>query len=218
LDSWPGFKVIATASSKEEALELCRRMDSDLVLLSLPMEGDIADLNTIAELVRAAKGARILVLAGQSDTQLPIQMVLEGARGVVHKNKGPDELGKAILKVYVDKEIWLDRASLTTLIMQAAFGRRGIPTEKEISQLSVLTDRESEVVALVVKGCTNRKVGERLFISETTVRHHLTRIFNKLHVSGRYELLSYLHQNQEYAAKIGRSVEPARVLATARRG
>jgi DNA-binding NarL/FixJ family response regulator len=61
---------------------------------------------------------------------------------------------------------------------------------------ALLTRREREIAGLVNKGLKNKEVGQRLFISETTVRHHLTTIFNKLEVRSRFELIDHLHRHK----------------------
>jgi len=193
LQSWEGFEVIGEAGTKDEALELIRHMDPDVILLSLP-GGDDADLEIVQDLARASGRARLLVLMGQCAPAARIRVVRMGARGVVEKKKSANELRKALHKICEGDEIWLDRASMTRLIKQ---GSDSVKDEHgpEASRFALLTDREQEVVAFVVKGFKNREVGERLFISETTVRHHLTTIFAKLSVSSRFELIAYLHRH-----------------------
>jgi len=66
-----------------------------------------------------------------------------------------------------------------------------VPIDPEISKIESLTDREREVIALIGEGLKNKQVGERLFISETTVTHHLSSVFSKLEVSDRLELIIY---------------------------
>src|SRR5262249_45984324 len=87
---------------------------------------------------------------------------------------------------------WLDRAALASLITQ---GKPAIllDVNRRGELFSRLTDREREIVMLVTQGLKNKDVGNRLFISETTVRHHLTTIFNKLNISSRFELIAYVH-------------------------
>ncbi len=193
LESWSGFEVIGEASTKDETLELIHHLDPDVILLSLP-GGDDADLEIVQDLARAAGRARLLALMGQCEPPVRIRVVRMGARGVVQKKKSPNELRRAIQKICEGEEIWLDRTSLASLIMQVGESLVDEHTREE-SRFALLTDREREVVAFVVKGFKNKDVGERLFISETTVRHHLTTIFNKLSVSSRFELIAYLHRH-----------------------
>jgi DNA-binding NarL/FixJ family response regulator len=200
LESWPDFEVVAQIGRKDEVPEVIERLDPDVILLAMP-DDDAEGIEVVRHLARISERAKLLVLVGGSDPELPIQMVRLGAQGVVQKKKAPEELRKAIQKVHEGKEIWLDRQSLTILIneRQSQSGGRWPSTVQE-SRLELLTDREVEVVALVSKGHKNKEVGERLFISETTVRHHLTTIFHKLKVRNRFELIAHLHRHRFSAA------------------
>jgi DNA-binding NarL/FixJ family response regulator len=80
---------------------------------------------------------------------------------------------------------------LSKLTTQLSTPAEVISTRREL--LPLLSEREREVVALVIQGLRNKDIGERLFISEITVRHHLTAIFNKLCLSSRFELITYMH-------------------------
>jgi DNA-binding NarL/FixJ family response regulator len=192
LESWHECEVVGETGSKDETLQMVDRLDPNVILMTLP-DDEAEGLDTVCELAQAAGRAQILVLIGDSDPTFAVQAVRFGARGVVRKKRAADELRRAIQKVYEGKEIWLDRSSLSTLItVGEAIGRR--QTGKQESRLGLLTGREREVVALVSKGFKNKEVGERLFISETTVRHHLTTIFNKLKVRNRFELIAHLHR------------------------
>jgi two-component system nitrate/nitrite response regulator NarL len=115
--------------------------------------------------------------------------------GLVLKEKAPDELFKAIEKVYAG-EVWLDR-SLTALVLSKIVRSNGTKKiEPETDKIALLTEREREVVTLVSEGLGNKGIAERLFISPTTVRHHLTSIFRKIEVSNRFELIILLHQQK----------------------
>jgi two-component system response regulator DegU len=197
LESWPDFEVVGQVGLEEGAPDLVQRLDPDVILLAL---GDATEnQESVRRLAAISERAKLLVLIRGGEPELSLQMVRLGARGVVQKRKDPEELRKAITIVHQGREIWLDRSSLTMLVNEKfAGGHTG--TSKSRSGLELLTDRELEVVALVSEGYTNKEVGGRLFLSETTVRHHLTTIFRKLKVRNRFELLSHLHRNRFAAA------------------
>lgn len=109
-----------------------------------------------------------------------------GARGVVLKQSASDLLVKCIRKVY-DGEIWLDN-HLTGEVVDA-FKKSAELGQRRDKPL--LSDREMEVVQLVAQGFCNREIGEKLSISEQTVKNHLHNLFDKLGVSGRLELALY---------------------------
>jgi DNA-binding NarL/FixJ family response regulator len=192
IESWANFEVIGEAGSVNEALNLIPQVDPNLILLSLPANA-ATDLEAIRDLSRTSERAPVLVLLGETSKKLRTQLVLHGARGVVHRKHAAEELKRAIEKLCGSDEIWLDRTSLAGIINELASVMHDPPKDLN-SPMNLLTNREREVAALVMDGHTNKEVGERLFISETTVRHHLTTIFNKLNISSRYELFAQLRQ------------------------
>jgi DNA-binding NarL/FixJ family response regulator len=203
LESWPEFQVVGDADSTEKAIELARQLDPDVIVLGLNGDGS-EDLETVRELSQAAERPQLLVLIGEDISSVAAEVVSLGARGVVRKNKTPDELRLAIQKVNEGKEIWLDRKSLSSLISNTVTRRRNSP-----SSFDPLTVREQEVVRLVTAGMKNREVGEKLYISETTVRHHLTAIFDKLKIRNRFELINYVHRKRDSVGKAEQVAYPS---------
>lgn len=181
------MRVVAMASSASEALDLLTRESADLILLDLDL-GKENGLNFIQELRAADNDARILILTGLRDPDAHRQAVKLGAMGVVVKDQAAEVLIKAIEKVNAG-EIWLDRATMGNVLNEMT-GGQGEPDSAD-TQIKSLTDREREVVALIAEGLRNKQIGKRLFISETTVTHHLSSIFSKLGVSDRLELVIY---------------------------
>jgi DNA-binding NarL/FixJ family response regulator len=114
--------------------------------------------------------------------------------GVVPKEQAAELLIKAIEKVYLG-EVWLDRLSLGNLVWQLT-SRTKDADDPEKRKIATLTDREREVITLIAEGLKNKQIAERLFISQTTVTHHLSSIYAKLKVSDRLELVVYAFANK----------------------
>jgi DNA-binding NarL/FixJ family response regulator len=189
--SWPGFHVVAEAATRDEVAQQLRRVQPHVVLVSLSGIED-SDLKIVRELTAISGRARLLTLVGDCNKDFRLQIIRYGARGVVLRSKPASELQKAIQTIHQTDEIWLDRAALASLITQ----KGPMVVDSGRSELfGRLTEREREIVTLVTQGLKNKEVGDRLFISETTVRHHLTTIFNKLSISSRFELIAYVHAN-----------------------
>jgi len=188
LDSQPGLKVVGMANNHAEALKQAKSKSPDIVLLDLDSAGESA-LNFIAELREQAEKSQILALTGIKDPEVHRQAVRRGAMGVVLKQYGVDVLIKAIKKVQAG-EIWLDRSAMGSLLREMAH-QESNEKDSDESRIRNLTTREHQVIALISEGLKNKQIAERLFISETTVTHHLSSIFSKLHVSDRLELLIY---------------------------
>jgi len=116
-----------------------------------------------------------------------------GAIGVVLKLEAARILTKAIRKVHAG-EAWLNRTMVANAMSELQTKERK-DRDPEQSKIASLTARESEIIALIGEGLRNKAIAERLYISEKTVRHHLTSIFNKLEVSDRLELIIYAFEH-----------------------
>jgi DNA-binding NarL/FixJ family response regulator len=112
------------------------------------------------------------------------------ARGLIQKESASEVLIKAIRRIN-DGEVWFDRAMMSSVLDDALNQRAAKDADPERSKIASLTEREMQVIALVCESLRNKQIAERLFISDTTVRHHLTSIFSKLEVSDRLELVIY---------------------------
>ena len=195
LESWPNLKVVAEASDPRRALTATEIFKPDIILADLDRGLRDNVLEQIPELLSAAPGARILLLTGTEDVAVHCRAIVLGASGVVLKARAANELKKAIAKVH-EGELWLNRKLTASLVFDLTRGKARNGDDPEILMLGFLTSREREVATLVCEGLKNKEIGERLFISETTVRHHMSSIFAKLKVSTRFELLVFLHRHK----------------------
>jgi two-component system nitrate/nitrite response regulator NarL len=186
IDNQPSMKVVEMAGNPADALAFAARESPEIILLDLDLAGHDA-LGLIPELRAVAKRARILVLTALKDLQAHRRAMRLGAMGVVLKDQAAETLIKAIEKVHRG-EVWIDRLTMGSLIDEMTQTAEPDPEELKIESL---TRREREVINLIAEGLKNKQIGERLFIGETTVTHHLSAIFSKLEVSDRLELVIY---------------------------
>jgi len=186
IDQNPAMKVIGLAGNRSEALALAASEQPNLIVLDILL-GDEDGLTILPELREVAKDARVLVLTGLRGSENQRRAMLSGAMGVVLKEHAAEVLLKAIHKVH-QGEVWLDRALMGSVLDQMT---QGPETDLEEAKIASLTHREREVVVLIAEGLKNKQIGQRLFITETTVTHHLSSIFSKLEVSDRLELVIY---------------------------
>jgi DNA-binding NarL/FixJ family response regulator len=189
IKSSPRFEVAAQTGNLQEALSLAEREQPDVILLDLN-RGVTNGVHYLPELLKGAEKARVLVLVTEQDVELQREAMLRGAMGVVQKEKNSEILFKAIEKVHAG-EVWYDRSKMGSMFAEILHNRNGHKADPETEKISSLSQRERDVVTLISQGMKNRAIGEKLFISETTVRHHLTAIFEKLGVSSRLELIIY---------------------------
>ena len=186
LESQPGMKVVGMAG--RDAVELTRSQSPDLILLDLDLGGENG-LTLIPELRAVAKDARILILTGLKDSEAHRQAIRLGAMGVVLKEDAAEVLIKAIKKVHAG-EVWVDRSTMGSLLHEMTRKDSDEP-DLEAAKIATLTDRERQVITLIAEGLKNKQIAERSFLSETTITHYLSSIFDKLEVSDRLELVIY---------------------------
>src|SRR5262245_34619152 len=192
-----GLKVVGEAGRRSEALEIAAREKPDVILLALNLDKCDGGLNLVPELLSAAGNqARVLLLTDRHDSTTHCQAARLGAMGIVLKTQTSEELFKAINKVYAG-EVWLDR-SLTAILIRsiARNDQQAKQVHAEAAALDLLTHREWEVATLAGEGLRSKEIGQRLFISEITVRHHLTSIFSKLDVSNRLGLILFFSRQK----------------------
>lgn len=183
-----GIEVVGTASNAAAALELASRLSPDVILLDLDLAGEDG-LALLPELREAAKQTRVLILTGVRDVEAHRRAIRMGAMGVVLKSQAAEILIKAIEKVFAG-EIWVDRATMGDVLSEMTRRQSNAPDPDE-QKIKTLTEREHQVIALIAEGLKNKQIAKRLFISETTVTHHLSSIFSKLEVTDRLELVIY---------------------------
>jgi DNA-binding NarL/FixJ family response regulator len=195
LQSWPELSVVGEISHLESASPAISQKAPDIVLLNAGMAPGSRILERLPAIVETPNGGRVIVLVSDADADLRLSAVELGAMGVVFKERPPEDLRKAICHVS-SGEIWLDRSSMAKVLSQLIKGESPNKPSSEEVMLDSLTERERQIAALVCEGLQNEDIGKALFISETTVRHHLTSIFDKLGVSNRLELVVFFYRNQ----------------------
>lgn len=193
LSSEPGFVVVGEAADRDETLELIGREHPDIILLDLLLEDDNS-LNFLPEIVNSAANSRVLVLTGAGDPELHRRALLSGAAGLVRKEQAARILVRAIQAVHAG-EIWFERAIMADALLSVSNSGEVVSTPAA-DKIARLTAREREVIALIGQRLKNQDIADRLFISESTVRHHLTSIFSKLGITGRLELMIFAYKHE----------------------
>lgn len=196
-----GWTVVGEAGNCAEALALLANVQPNLILLDLDL-GVENGADFIPELLAAASEARVLVLTGVLDPEAHRRAVRAGAMGVVLKDKAVEVLLKAIEKVH-GGELWLDRSMTATVLSELSHGSEARKTSPDAAKIAELTERERQIIPQVGLGLKNKEIAERLFISEATVRNHITSILSKLELSDRFELalFAYAHGLAEVPPK-----------------
>jgi len=193
IEGEPGMEVIGDAGDSTLGLEMVARQKPDIILLKLNAAGE-PGLNVIPQLLEECSNTRIILMTTTDDFQTCSQAVQMGVLGVVSKAQPPKALLMAIKKVY-EGEVWIERSMMAHLLKTMSPARRPPFLDPETERISQLSGRERQVIHLIGLGLKNKYIATQLSISETTVRHHLTSIYDKLGVSDRLELLVFAHRS-----------------------
>jgi DNA-binding NarL/FixJ family response regulator len=169
------FTVLGEASNGVEAVELTARLDPDVVLMDLRMPGGNG-VDAIRELTRRGARSRVLVLTTYDTDSDTLPAIEAGATGYLLKDAPREELFTAV-RAAADGRTVLSPAVASRLV--TAVRTPAAPADEPLSA------REREVLALVAKGTSNKEIARVLFISEATVKTHLTHVYGKLGVKDR---------------------------------
>jgi len=180
--------VVGTARDCAGALALASDVLPDVILLDIDL-GGACSLDIVPTLLASCCQARILVLSGTRDRELLDKAVMAGVRGVIGKDEPAETVLKAIEKVH-EGELWLDSSALSRVFEAMRNPHAARRQDPELEKIAQLTAKERRICSLIATGggVVNKALAEQLFISEHTLRNHLTAIYHKLGVTNRLDL------------------------------
>jgi DNA-binding NarL/FixJ family response regulator len=179
------FKIVGEACDGMEAVQLARQLLPEILLLDLAMPRRTG-LDALRELVSTVSPVRVILLTAAAEKEQIVQALQLGARGVVLKDSATQILLKSIQAV-MNGHYWVGRESVTNLMQYLRTLMAPAVTYPHNNKYR-LTPRELEIVSAVVAGYANKEIAQHFKISEDTVKHHLSNIFDKIGVSTRLEL------------------------------
>jgi DNA-binding NarL/FixJ family response regulator len=187
-------EVIASAVGSRQTLALVKEREPDVAIISAQLDtGPLDGYHILRELHSLQTKTRPILLLGSRERDLVIDAFRCGARGVVFRDEPLETLAKCIHAVHRG-QVWASSQHLGYLLDVLS----QMPIRLHDAQgIELLSKREGEVVRLVSDGLTNRGISVQLGLSEHTVRNYLFRIFDKLGVSTRVELVLYCFQAKE---------------------
>ncbi len=178
--------VIAQASNGNEAVQLAKECKPDIILMDINMPG-ANGLQAIKEIKQEKLDSRVIVLTIHEDREYLFKTLQMGAEGYVLKDAEPSVLIEAIRNVYAGQSYIQPNM---TMELVKEFNRVTLH-EKEKHDDNNLTSREIEVLELIAEGMINKEIAKKLYISEKTVKNHVSNIFRKLNVSDRTQAAIY---------------------------
>jgi len=187
LEAEPDLKVVGEACDGAEAVKFTRQLKPDILLLDLAMPRH-PGLEALREMSsgQTSNSVRVILLTAAAEKNQIVEALQLGARGVVLKDSATQLLLKSIHTVMAG-EYWVGRESVSNLVQFLRTLMQSSGEEARQKKFG-LTPRELEIVSTVVAGYCNKEIAEYFKISEDTVKHHLSNIFDKLGVSTRLEL------------------------------
>src|ERR687885_528423 len=185
VDMLPETEVVGVAYDGEEAVELCRKEEPDVVLMDISMP-KMDGISATREIRNLLPQTTVLILTGHEEDEHVFDGIKAGAQGYLLKDSEPEDLSRAIHTVHAGNTIIapdLAQKMLNTF----EGGRSGS------QQLAPppLTERELEVIRALAQGMSDRQIANSLGISEKTVRNHTSNIYRKLHIFDRTQAVIY---------------------------
>ena len=187
----PDFEIIGEAANGEEAIARTIELRPDVLLLDINMP-KASGIEVASRLKESCPEVRILALTIHDDQNYMMNMIQSGAAGYLLKDVEPSMMVQAVRRVYAG-ESYVE-PSLTKKLFQGITNReekKVAPAAPGITEGERLSTREIEVLRLIGKGMSNAEIARTLYLSEKTVKNHLTNIFRKIDVTDRTQAVLY---------------------------
>jgi len=195
LESTPDLDVVGSAADGAEAVDLVVRTQPDVVLMDIRMpvmDGLEATQRILAD--ERCAGVRVLMLTTFDLDEYVYAALQAGASGFLLKDTPPTDLLAGVRLVAAGEALL--SPGITRQLIEAFLHRAPDPHESVTTRLAALTDRESDVLALVARGLSNAEIGARLYISPATVKTHVARILTKLDARDRAQLIVIAYETR----------------------
>jgi len=186
LETEPGFQVVGEASDGLEAVALTRRLEPDVLLLDLAMPR-LPGLEALKSIAEGALPVRTILVTGAVTRRDVLTALSRGAHGILTKDAPPAVLFESIRAV-MNGQYWIQPEAMASLVNAVREAQADTAPAAAAPQQYHLTARELEVVRAVTDGLANKDIATLLGVTEATIKHHLTSIFDKVGVSNRLEL------------------------------
>ncbi len=183
------IQIVGEAANGREAVEIASSTAPDVVLLDLVMP-ELDGVQAIPRIHEASPGSRILVLTSFTEDDKILPAIQAGAHGYLLKDIAPRALAQAIRGAFAG-EVQLHPAAAKKLMEAAAQGNARPEKPQRVAGNLELTERELQIVQLIASGLNNRSIAERLFVSEKTVKTHVSNILQKLSLEDRTQIAIY---------------------------
>ena len=187
----PRMEVVGSSTSCSNAISNLEDLLPDVILLDPNLNSE-KELEAILQLITTSK-AKILIFKWSPDSKVYDKAILAGAKGIIEKDATLETILKAIEKVH-EGQVWLDQTSIKRLLTELSQQNSGKNNAQEKNGIDKLTPKEKKIFFTMIEnaGLPAKVIAAKLYISESTLRNHLTSIYEKLDVNSKLELWSYV--------------------------
>ena len=187
LDRDPGLRVAGAATSSKEFLEIAVRTNPNVVIISTHLDDDPnGGMVTLRKFHEAYPRTPAIIMVDSPKSTIVVDAFRAGARGIFSEHESLETLRKFV-RVVFEGQVWATSREVR-IALEALSSVRAVQATVA-GGLNLLTRREQQVVSLLAEGLTNREIGDRLGLSRHTIKNYLLKIFDKVGVSNRVELL-----------------------------
>lgn len=187
--AWLPIEVVGEATNGIEAVDLTRQLQPDIVLLDMVMP-EMDGVEATSKIIQSSPQTKVIILTSFGEQEMVIPAVRAGAQGYLLKDIAPDDLVQAVRHVY-SGQVQLHPKVAKSLMTAIAGDESSIASRSQAPGVDDLTERELEVLTLIAEGLSNRKIAEKLVISEKTVKSHVSSILSKLQLEDRTQAAIY---------------------------
>ncbi|HEX5951258.1 MAG TPA: response regulator transcription factor, partial [Actinomycetota bacterium] len=182
-----GLAFAGEAATGEEAVEACRAIHPDVVVLDLTLPGSLQGFDVARALRTQGTADRILILTGRTDEETVFEAIVVGADGYLEKTSGVRSIADALLRIARGERVFTPKQEQAALSKLGELARR---TRLSSDVRAVLTERELQILDLLARGFTVKQVATRVGLSPRTVEKHISNLYRKLGVRNRVQAIS----------------------------
>lgn len=183
LGAEPNIEIVGQGVTAEEAIRLTGETLPDVILLDVNMPG--GGVTAAATIANAFPVVKIIMLTGSSEEEDVVNALKAGAHAYVLKGVAARELNGIVNSVFAGEGYVTPSLAANLLSEMKALSRGQRPAQNSV--FDDLTERERQILELIASGTSNKEIGQKLFLTEKTIKHYVTNILQKLHVSNRVQ-------------------------------
>lgn len=184
--------VVDNVNNLLDLVEIFKNGIGDVFLVDFDLPG--LDISSLSSLMKSNDNQKVIIMLDRDYPEYTlVDIVSSGAHGYLLKNSNSEHLRKSVKSVY-NNELWVERKILTRVVKEAIAGNKTNFKEIE-NRLVDLTETETKIVKLALRGYSNKKIASNLYLSDKTVKFHLYKVFKKLSIKNRSELILYCFKN-----------------------